>query len=174
MGKNLIIYYSRNGENYVNGKVRSLVKGNTEICAEFIWKAMWQDSELFRIETVKEYPEDYTKCTEEAKEELRTGARPELKRYIDDISEYDNIFVCGPNWWGTFPCAVFSLLERLDLNGKKVMILITHEGSGLGRVEEDMKKVCAGAVFGESMEVRGSYVAEAQWKVSEWAAESVK
>lgn len=39
MAKNLIIYYSRKGENYVNGSIVDLKKGNTEICAEFIQKA---------------------------------------------------------------------------------------------------------------------------------------
>lgn len=50
MAKNLIIYYSRKGENYVNGSIVDLKKGNTEICAEFIQKAVGGD--LFEIETV--------------------------------------------------------------------------------------------------------------------------
>lgn len=57
MAKNLIIYYSRKGENYVNGGVKKLAKGNTETCAEFIRKAVGGD--LFQIETVKEYAADY-------------------------------------------------------------------------------------------------------------------
>ena len=44
----------------------------------------------------------------------------ELKKYLSDISQYDNIIVAGPCWWGTYPCAVFSQLERLDFSGKKV------------------------------------------------------
>lgn len=43
MAKNLIIYYSRKGQNYVNSSVRNLPKGNTEICAEFIEKAVGGD-----------------------------------------------------------------------------------------------------------------------------------
>ena len=39
MAKNLIIYYSRKGENYVNGRIKSLAKGNTELCVEYIQKA---------------------------------------------------------------------------------------------------------------------------------------
>ena len=94
MAKNLIIYYSRKGENYVNGRIVDLKKGNTEICAEFIQKAVGGD--LFEVETVNEYSTNYHKCTEEAQEELRENARPELKNYLSDIAEYDNIFVCGP------------------------------------------------------------------------------
>ena len=57
MAKNLIIYYSRKGENYVNGCIKNLAKGNTEIVAEYVQKAVGGD--LFEIETVKEYPKDY-------------------------------------------------------------------------------------------------------------------
>jgi flavodoxin len=60
MAKNLIIYYSRTGENYVNGSIKNLAKGNTEICAEFIQKAVGGD--LFEIKTVKAYDADYYKC----------------------------------------------------------------------------------------------------------------
>lgn len=62
MAKNLIIYYSRKGENYVNGGIKNLAKGNTEIVAEYVQKAVGGD--LFEIETVKEYPKDYMECTE--------------------------------------------------------------------------------------------------------------
>ena len=51
MANNLIIYYSRVGENYFNGSVRSISKGNTEIVAEFIQKAVGGD--LFQVDTVK-------------------------------------------------------------------------------------------------------------------------
>ena len=101
MAKNLIIYYSRKGQNYSNGSIISLKKGNTEIAAEYIKEAAGGD--LFEIETVKEYSQDYMACTEEAKDELRANARPELKKYLDDISGYDNIVIAGPCWWGTYP-----------------------------------------------------------------------
>ena len=98
MSKNLIIYYSRKGQNYWNGSIKNLDKGNTEIVAEFIQKAVGGD--LFEIETVKEYSADYYECIDDAKQELNSGARPELKKYLDSIDEYENIFICGPCWWG--------------------------------------------------------------------------
>ncbi len=167
MANNLILYYSRKGENYVNGSVKNLVKGNTEIVAEFIRKAVGGD--LFEIETVKEYSADYHKCTEEAKKELREGARPELKRYLDSIADYDNIFVCGPCWWGTYPCAVFTQLEKLDFTGKKVLAVMTHEGSGLGSCERDLKKICEGASFGKGLAVHGADAAKSESAVASWA-----
>jgi flavodoxin len=171
MSKNLIIYYSRTGENYVNGSIKNLAKGNTEICVEFIQKAVGGD--LFEIKTVKEYDADYYKCIDEAKKELNSNARPQLQNYLESITEYDNIFVCGPCWWGTFPCAVFTLLEKLDFTGKKVMALMTHEGSGLGNGEMDLKKICKGASFGKGMAVHGADAAKAENAVSAWAKKNV-
>jgi len=171
MTKNLIIYYSRKGQNYWNGSIRELSKGNTEIVAEFIQKAVGGD--LFEIETVKEYSKDYMTCTEEAQEELRAKARPELKRYLEDISAYDNVFVCGPCWWGTFPMAVLTQLEKLDFTGKKVFSVMTHEGSGLGGSERTLKQVCKGAAIGKGLAVHGAEAAKSETTVAAWAKKSV-
>lgn len=172
MANNLILYYSRKGENYWNGSIKNLTKGNTEIAAEFIQKSVGGD--LFEVETVKPYSEDYYACTDEAKKELRENARPELKNYLDSIAAYDNIFVCGPCWWGTFPCAVFTQLERLDFTGKKVMALMTHEGSGLGSCERDLKKLCKGASFGRGIAIHGADAAESEDKVASWAKQEAE
>lgn len=172
MANNLILYYSRKGENYWNGSIKNLAKGNTEIAAEFIQKAVGGD--LFEVETVKPYSEDYYACTDEAKKELRENARPELKNYLDSIAAYDNIFVCGPCWWGTFPCAVFTQLERLDFTGKKVMALMTHEGSGLGSCERDLKKICKGASFGRGIAIHGADAAGSEDKVASWAKQEAE
>ena len=64
MSKTLIVYYSRKGENYVNGSVRSLAKGNTEVVAEMI--AGMTGGDLFEIDTVKPYAADYYTCIDEA------------------------------------------------------------------------------------------------------------
>ena len=96
MAKVLTVYYSRKGENYVNGGIQNLAKGNTEIAAEFVQKAVGGD--LFEIETVRDYAADYTTCTQEAKAELRENARPALKRMLCSIANYDTVVVCGPCW----------------------------------------------------------------------------
>ena len=173
MAKNLIIYYSRVGENYVNGGIKVLSKGNTEIVAEFIQKAVGGD--LFQVETVKEYAADYYACIDEAKAELREDARPELKEYLDDISEYDNVFVCGPCWWGTYPMAVFTLLDRLDFTGKTVFPVMTHEGSGLAGAAQALKKSCKGAAaVGAGLAIHGADAAKSEKKVSSWARKVTK
>lgn len=171
MAKNLIIYYSRKGENYVNGSIVKLEKGNTEIVAELIQKAVGGD--LFEVETVKTYDADYNVCIDEAKKELHESARPELKNYLESIDEYDNVFVCGPCWWGTYPMAVFTQLEKLNWRGKKVLPVMTHEGSGLGNCESDLKKICIGATLANGLAVKGADVSKSESIVAEWAKEEV-
>ena len=171
MAKNLIIYYSRTGENYWNGGIKNISKGNTKIVAEFIQNAVGGD--LFEIETVKTYAADYYECIDDAKQELRANARPELKKYLDGIAEYDNVFVCGPCWWGTYPMAVFTQLEKLDWNGKKVMAVMTHEGSGLGSCERDLKKICKGASFEKGLAVHGADASKSEKTVATWAKKVV-
>ena len=171
MSKNLIIYYSRKGENYVNGRIEKLSKGNTEICAEFIQKAV--GGELFEVETESEYSADYHICTEEARAEFDSNSRPKLKNCLNSNAEYENIFICGPCWWGTYPMAVFSLIEKLDFNGKNVLPLMTHEGSCLGSSVRDLKKICKGANVNTDLAVHGADALKSEKAVSNWAKESL-
>ena len=116
----------------------------------------------------------YHTCTEEAAQEVKVNARPELTQYLDNIDSYDNVFVCGPCWWGTFPMPVFSQIERLDFTSKKVMVPMTHEGSGLGSSERDLRKMCKGATFGNGMAVHGADSAKAEKAVAAWAKKNVE
>lgn len=169
--KNLIVYYSRKGQNYLNGSVGNLEKGNTEVAAETIEKAVGGD--LFEVETIKSYSEDYFTCTREAKAELQANARPGIKRFPGDVSEYDNIFVGYPNWWGTMPMAMFTLLERYDFTGKKIIPFCTNEGSGMGASERDLAKICKGAKIAKGIAIKGSSVAAAASTIAAWARESI-
>jgi len=169
--KNLVIYYSRAGENYVNGKIRSIAKGNTEVVAEFLQKNF--DADLFKVETVKEYSRSYMDCIREAQKELDNGERPELVEYPGDISQYDNIFIAGPCWWGTYPMAIFSAIEGLDFTGKKVLPIMTHEGSGMGHSENDLKKAIDGAVFVKGLAVHGGDAASSEGAVVAWAKKNL-
>ena len=168
---NLIVYYSRKGQNYWSGSIVDLVKGNTERVAEFIQKAVGGD--LFEIETVKEYSKDYMTCTEEAKVELQQHARPELKKYLDSIDLYDTIFVGYPNWWGTMPMCVYTFLEHYDLTGKKVVPFCTNEGSGIGGSERELKKICKGAEVVSGLAIHGAEAAKSEAKVASWAKKYV-
>lgn len=167
MSKTLVIYYSRKGENYVNGSIKTLEKGNTERIVEFIQNAVGAD--LFEVDTVKPYSEDYMTCIDEAKQELRAKARPELKESLSDVSQYDNIVVAGPCWWGTYPMAIFTQLDQLDFTGKTVFPVMTHEGSGQAGSVQALKKHCKGATVGEGLAIHGADAAQSESTVTAWA-----
>ena len=172
MSRNLVIYFSRRGQNYFGGKILSIAKGNSERIAEYIRDAV--DADVFEIRTIKTYPEDYHACIEEAKAELHNNSRPRLEEYLEGLRNYDNIFVVGPCWWGTYPMAMFTQLEDLDFSGKRVMPVMTHEGSGLGSAVRDLKKTCRGAKVVKGLAIQGSRTAESEQTVSEWARKNIR
>ena len=169
---NLIVYFSRTGQNFCNGELKNLTKGNTEKIAEFIQRAIGGD--LFKVEPIKEYSDDYDTCIEETKRELYTNARPELKSYLDSVDEYDAIFVGYPSWWGTMPMAMYTFLERYDLTGKKIIPFCTNEGSGMGISELDLKNICKGAIVLPGISIHGAESSLNQTQVAEWARNSLK
>ncbi len=165
----LVIYFSRAGENYFGGKLMNIEKGNTEVIAEYIQELTGAD--LFKVDPAVEYPEDYMKCIDVAKKEMQTNARPEIKESINDISDYDTIFIGFPNWWGTLPMPMFTQLEQLDFTGKTVKAFVTHEGSGFGSSEKDIKKLCSGAEIKKGLSIPGAEVYDAKDIVRSWLDE---
>ncbi|MBO5611819.1 MAG: NAD(P)H-dependent oxidoreductase [Prevotella sp.] len=158
MGKVLIAYYSRRGENYVNGSIRSLELGNTEVVAAKI-KDLLPDADMFHIDTVHKYSDSYMTCIEEAKQELRNQARPEMKEKLDSIDQYDTVILGYPNWWGTMPMVCYTFLESFDFTGKTIIPFCTNEGSGMGSSERFIKKLCPSANVLSGVSIHG---AEAQ------------
>jgi len=164
--KKLIAYFSRVGMNYVGGEIVNLTEGNTEVAAKMIQKLTGAD--MFRIDTVQIYPEGYQETTEVAKEELRQNARPELTGYVDNMADYCVIYLGYPNWWGTVPMVVCTFLEQYDFAGKTIIPFCTHEGSGMGRSENDIKRLCTDARVLKGLPIRGGRVQNAEDDIAQW------
>ena len=162
--KSLVIYFSRADENYSVGYI---TKGNTEVIAEYIRDITGAD--LFKIEGVQGYSADYNTCIEEAKQRQQRDERPELKAYIDDISQYEVIYIGAPVYWGIMPQEMITQLEKLDFTGKTVRVFTTHEGSGTGSIPSQVKRVCKGAnVLDDAIAIRGASVNSAKGKIENW------
>ena len=116
--------------------------GNTKEVADAIHKQVGGD--IFEIKTEGTYPDAYHSMTEQVKKEIQDGFRPKLTTSVDDISQYDVIFLGSPNWWGTITPQVSSFMEAYDMFGKKVIPFITHGGGGVQRTVSDMTKQCKG------------------------------
>ena len=166
MANKLIAFYSRADENYVNGQIKTLETGNTEIAAGMIADMIGAD--LFKIEQKVPYAKDYNECIAQAQEDQRSDARPELTSYPDSIDGYDVIYLGYPNYWSTMPMAVFTFLEHFDFSGKIIKPFCTHEGSGMGRSMEDIRKLCPDADVREGLAIHGAGVDRAKNDIENW------
>ncbi len=113
-----------------------LPPGNTAKIAQWIHEVTGGDT--FSIVTEEPYSSDYDICLEEASDQLGRRARPPLKGPLPDPASYDVIFLGYPNWWGTVPMALLSLLDQWDLAGKTVVPFCAHGTSRLGRSVRDL------------------------------------
>lgn len=166
MVNKLVAFYSRADENYVNGLIKTLDVGNTEVAAGMIQKLT--DAEWFKIEQMQAYSKDYNECIAQAQDDQRRNARPELKRYPENMEKYDIIYLGFPNYWGTMPMAVFTFLEHFDFSGKIIKPFCTHEGSEMGSSVKDIEKLCPGAKVEKGLAIRGCSVEKFQKEIEKW------
>ena len=114
------------------------------------------------------YPKEYRPCTEVAKKEQETNLRPELKNNVDNLADYDLIFIGYPNWWGSAPMVIWTFLESHDLNGKTVIPFCTHGGGGEQNCFKDFNKHIGNANTKKGFLTNGSQAADARPKVEKW------
>lgn len=166
MPRELIAFYSRADENYVNGMLKPLKTGNTEVAAGIIRDLTGAD--LFKIEQAHPYAAGYNDCIAQAQEDQRRNARPELKSYPESLDGYDVIYLGYPNYWSTMPMAVFTFLEHFDFDGKTIRPFCTHEGSGMGSSVGDIRRLCPGATVEKGLAIRGSSVGQSKRDIEKW------
>ncbi len=164
--KALIAYFSRRGMNYAPGGMVELKVGNTEVAARLA--AELCGGELFEIRKVGDYPFDYRECVEVSKREMAENARPELAAAPPDMSSYDSLILCYPCWCGTMPMPVWTFLEGCGLSGKRILPLCTNEGSGMGRSEADIRRLCPEADVAPGLPVKGSAAKDAGPAIEAW------
>lgn len=155
MGNTLILYFS--------------MSGNTETVANYIHEEIGGD--IVKLETVQTYPEDYDELVDYAREEQRDNTRPELETAIENIEQYDTIFLGYPNWWGDMPMPIYSFLDQYDLSNKTIAPFITHGGSGLSGTPANIANEEPDAVVTEGLAINGDDVDDCQDEVNEWLNE---
>lgn len=155
MGNTLILYFS--------------MSGNTETVANYIHEEIGGD--IVKLETVQTYPEDYDELVDYAREEQRDNTRPELETTIENIEQYDTIFLGYPNWWGNMPMPIYSFLDQYDLSNKTIAPFITHGGSGLSGTPANIANEEPDAVVTEGLAINGDDVDDCQDEVNEWLNE---
>lgn len=151
-GKILIAYFTRSG--------------NTQTLADSIQQKT--GGTVFRIETVRNYSEDYSEILSEAMQEKKENARPELKTSVDNMAEYETVFVGYPIWHGDTPMAVRTFLESYDFTGKKVIPFCSSGSSSPETSYASVRASAAGAEVLNGFWTRGADVANAADEVNQW------
>lgn len=165
--KILVAYFSLAGEQY---NVGTIEKGNTAVIAEMI--ADETGADLFQIEPVTPYPTTYDELLNIAQQEMSDDSRPEISGTVDNMDDYDVIYIGYPIWYGNMPNIVYNFLESYDFTGKTVIPFCTHGGSGLAGTESEIAKICDGANMESGFAIAGKTAQEDQDKarsnVEEW------
>lgn len=180
-GSNILIAYFTYGENaklpddvdasttasiqIFNGEVT----GNTGVMAHMIADA--SGGELFSIRTVEPYPDNYNDTVDAGEAEKNHGIRPELSTHIEDLQQYDTIFVGFPNWWYGMPMVMYSFFDEYDFSGKTVIPFCTSGGSAFSDAIEEIKDMEPDAAVLDGLHIGGSSVSGAESRVNDWVTE---
>ena len=173
----LVVYFSvsenvdLNGVDAVAGAsvlVKNDVRyGNVEYVAHLIADAT--DADLWRIETEHQYPLEHDALLDAAADEQDANARPVLVGTVENLEQYDRIFLGFPNWWYDLPMPLYSFLESYDLSGKEIMPFTVHGGSGFsGALNTIAELQPAALVYENGLSISRNAVTDCETQVDEW------
>lgn len=153
--KSLVVYFSWSG--------------NTQNIAKEIQKQT--NSDIFEIVPEVAYSDDYDTVVDDAKKEQQEKARPKIKNKIENIDEYETIYVGYPNWWGDMPMILYTFFDDYDLSNKVIAPFCTSGGSGLSDTEKTIQALEPSATITKGLHVSGSASKDASSDVKEWLNE---
>lgn len=179
-GKILIAYFSRWGNtNYpadVDASTGASVQirngnrqGTTQIMAEHIQAAVGGDIHL--IETSVPYPVEFDDVRDQNHTEQANGTLPALKSHIENMDQYETVFIGYPIWAMTVPQAIHSFLSTYDFTGKTVIPFCTHDGYGAGSSYRAVQNAVSGATVLDGLALLASDVPSSESRVQEWLEE---
>ena len=175
-GNILIAYFSfpeTDGTDTVAGASRVVVDGEVLGNNQYIAQLIQQEAggDLFRIETVQEYPGTHDELLDFAYNELSENARPELSSQIENLDDYDVIFLGYPNWNADLPMPLYTFLEEYDFSGKTIIPFTAHGGSGFsGTIQTIQELQPEATVIEDGLEISRNSVPDAQSDVADWVA----
>lgn len=154
MNKNLVAYFSASGETAKLAKTIANVTGG----------------DLFEIQPAQRYTAadlDWTDKKSRSTVEMNDAkSRPAITGRVEDMAQYDTVFVGFPIWWYQAPRIIETFLESYDFSGKTVIPFATSGGSGMGKTESILKNCCSGDTKwlpGKRLSSRESAAAVQKW-----------
>lgn len=172
-GKVLVAYFTwpePDGVDASSGASRVMsdgrLYGNTEFVAHIISEATGGD--LFAIKTEKSYPSPHKALIDDAKKEAENNGRPRMATHIENLKDYDVIFVGYPNWWYDMPMVIYSFFDEYDFKGKTVIPFVTHGGSRFSQSVQTIKELEKEAQVIEGPSVSARSVPSAEQSIMNW------
>ena len=142
-------------------------KGRMQALAEMIQEETGGD--LFSIQTEETYPADGGELIDYAAEEQDEDARPELSTYIENLDDYDMIFIGYPNWWADMPQPLYTFFDEYDLSGKTIIPFNSHNGSRFSGTIETIAELEPDAeVIEDGFTVNERDVPDAEGDIADW------
>ncbi len=114
-----------------------LMPGNVGLLAQWIQQETGGD--IFSIITEEPYSSDYDICLNRAIEEHDSGVRPTISNHVDNIEDYDIVFLGFPNWWYSCPMAILTFIDEHDLSGKTIVPFCSHGTGGFASSLQDIR-----------------------------------
>ena len=144
--------------------------GNVQQLAGWVQEETGGD--LFSIQVTEPYPSDWDQCLARANQERGDNARPELRGNVENLDQYDTVFLGYPNWWYGVPMALLSFLEENDLSGKQVYLFCSHGTGGLANSVEQITEATPNAVISDNIfDCYEEEAASSQGDIQSWVAE---
>lgn len=140
--------------------------GHTRAVAEVILGLTGGDA--FEIEPATPYPDDYDQLVAQNVEEQQSGFLPPLLRHVEQIADYDVVFLGSPLWNVRLTPPVRSFLSAHDLSRSSIAPFTTYIVRGLGRSRDDIAETAPGATILEGLAVLGEEAGKADTAVANW------
>lgn len=105
------------------------------------------EGDIYRIETLKEYPEDEQALAEEIIYEKTNNVRPAILNMPTHLLDYDIIFLCFPSWGGSLPCAVSAFIENYDLRDRIIIPVVYGTEEELNNATVEINSIFPGAML---------------------------
>ena len=103
-----------------------------------------------------------------AQKEQSTDARPAISGSIENIEQYDVIYVGYPNWWGDMPMILYTFFDTYDLSGKTVVPFVTSGGSGFSDTISTIRRLEPDASVLEGLSLSSSRASDPGSDVADW------
>ena len=144
------------------------VLGNTQYMAQVIQATT--EADLFRIEPETPYPTDHDTLVDLAAEEQDNDARPELADTIENLDDYDTIFIGYPIWWSDMPMILYSFFDAHDFDGKTIVPFSTHGGSSFAGTPSTIQRLEPNATILDGLTISRNSIQDAEQEIVAWVS----